>query len=206
MFIKGNMFDERNNDLLNVTLFNDGGAGAEDDAIDEDLDNDDWTPPTREEWEKDQADKKKAIAEATARKQMLRDNGIDLRTGKARKSDSSKSSVEEDDEDSVYVPTERDKKVFNKEAILALKEAGVKGSKAKLLARDIDITEWLEDDDYLDSRIDELKDEYPDLFETEEDDEEEIRPRKSLGLKKNTRVKKEVSETDQLLANGGFRR
>lgn len=211
MFIKGNIFNDTETfDPLNVTLYNDGGASAEDDSdVDGELDNeeDEWSPPTREEWELAQAEKKRLVGESTARKQMLRENGIDLRTGKPKAKGSKSDAKEVETDENVYIPSERDKKVFNREAIAALKEAGVKGSKAKLLARDIDINEWLDDDDYLDTRIDELKEEYSDLFETEEeDDEEDYRPRTKLGLKKNKAVKKELTETDLLMRNAGFRR
>lgn len=42
---------------------------------------DDWTPPTREEWEAHQAKLKTASGEAAARRKFLRAHGIDPKTG-----------------------------------------------------------------------------------------------------------------------------
>jgi hypothetical protein len=57
----------------------------DDDTDDEDKDDlhpeDDWTPPTREDWQKLMDAKKKADSEAAQRKRWLRDNGFDPKTG-----------------------------------------------------------------------------------------------------------------------------
>lgn len=42
---------------------------------------DDWTPPTREEWEASQAKLRTATGEAAARRKFLREHGIDPKTG-----------------------------------------------------------------------------------------------------------------------------
>ena len=42
---------------------------------------DDWTPPTKEEWEQQQAKLKSASGEAATRRKYLRQHGIDLKTG-----------------------------------------------------------------------------------------------------------------------------
>lgn len=42
---------------------------------------DDWTPPTRDEWEKLVEDKRKADGESAARRRYLRQHGIDPKTG-----------------------------------------------------------------------------------------------------------------------------
>jgi hypothetical protein len=65
-----------------------------DDSTD-DTDEDNWTPPTREDWHKLQDAKKKADSEAAARKRFLRDAGFDPKTGKPIE----KPSVTLDDED-----------------------------------------------------------------------------------------------------------
>ncbi|MBT2365239.1 hypothetical protein J7E88_07870 [Streptomyces sp. ISL-10] len=42
-----------------------------------------WVPPTREEYEALKAEKNRVVKESEKRKHMLRDNGIDMATGKA---------------------------------------------------------------------------------------------------------------------------
>lgn len=62
--------------------------GFVDDSYNDDADvtetdtQDEWVPPTREDYEKLLADKAKVTEESIKRKKMLRDNGIDLATGK----------------------------------------------------------------------------------------------------------------------------
>lgn len=72
-------------------------SGSEELGYDTDTDvtddvQDEWTPPTREEYEKLVADKRKATTEAVKRKNLLRENGIDLSTGK-------RAGVETDEDD-----------------------------------------------------------------------------------------------------------
>lgn len=66
-----------------VWLF--GGGDEPQVEADDDADTDDeaaeWTPPTREEWERVQAAKKKASDESAARRKLLQQHGIDHRTG-----------------------------------------------------------------------------------------------------------------------------
>jgi hypothetical protein len=85
---------------------------TDDDVTDSDDDNDDaetddsdkpedeWTPPSREDWQKVLDAKKKADSEAAARKRFLRDNGFDPKTGEPIK----KPSVKLDDDDSDATP------------------------------------------------------------------------------------------------------
>ncbi|MDQ0907792.1 hypothetical protein QFZ22_003777 [Streptomyces canus] len=62
--------------------------GSEQDSYNEDADvtdtdtQDEWVPPTRDDYERLLADKAKVTEESIKRKKMLRDNGIDLATGK----------------------------------------------------------------------------------------------------------------------------
>jgi hypothetical protein len=52
-----------------------------DDTDDADDATDDWTPPTRDEWDRLQAAKKRASDESAARRKYLQQHGIDHRTG-----------------------------------------------------------------------------------------------------------------------------
>jgi len=57
---------------------------VDDDELDDDVEEveDDWTPPTKEEYEKLLAGKQKADSEAAARKRWMREAGLDPKTGK----------------------------------------------------------------------------------------------------------------------------
>jgi hypothetical protein len=60
----------------------DDDSDAGDDDDDSGVHPDDaWVPPTKEDWLKLQADKRKADSESAARKRFLRDNGFDPKTG-----------------------------------------------------------------------------------------------------------------------------
>lgn len=48
---------------------------------------DDWTPPTREEWETSQTKLRTATGEAAARRKYLREHGIDPKTGQKTQTD-----------------------------------------------------------------------------------------------------------------------
>lgn len=70
----------------------DGGVQAEPEGVGEGAGSerepaDDWTPPTREEWEAQQAKLKAASGEAAARRKYLRAHGIDPKTGEKLKAD-----------------------------------------------------------------------------------------------------------------------
>lgn len=70
---------------------------TEDDTEDAGTQSDDeWTPPSRETWEKTLAAKQKADSEAAARKRFLRDAGFDPKTGEKVE----KPSVKLEDDDS----------------------------------------------------------------------------------------------------------
>ena len=214
MFVKNADIENPNKNwmLLNVDLYADpaGGVGGEDesdaDAEDEeDLEEDEeeFTPPTKEEWTKLQAASKKAAAEAKARREMLRSNNIDLRTGKPK---GKPADEKEDDKPKDDGPSEREAKLFTRAVTSALKDAGVKPSGAKLLSREFDIEEIdLDDDDAISERIDELKEEYPDLFTEEDDEDEAPRTAKSdLGKGRKRLESKKLNGTQQLLKNAGL--
>lgn len=74
--------------LFNPVLYADGGGdepapadGGGDLVVETDDPADDWTPPTREEYEKLLADKSKASAEAANRRKWMRAAGLDPKTG-----------------------------------------------------------------------------------------------------------------------------
>jgi len=66
---------------------------------------DEWTPPSREDWQKVLDAKKKADSEAAARKRFLRDNGFDPKTGAKIE----KPSVKLDDDDDTDTSTDTKK-------------------------------------------------------------------------------------------------
>ena len=72
--------------IFSPVFYADGDPAAEPDADpepepDDDEPADDWTPPTKEEWESHQAKLKAASGEAAARRKYLRQHGIDPKTG-----------------------------------------------------------------------------------------------------------------------------
>lgn len=79
-----------------------GDDSDDEDETDDDTDDaetssdDEWTPPSRETWEKTLAAKQKADSEAAARKRFLRDAGFDPKTGEKVE----KPSVKLEDDDS----------------------------------------------------------------------------------------------------------
>jgi hypothetical protein len=83
-------------------------VATDDDESDEDIDEDsdeevedEWVPPTKEQFDRILAEKKKADSEAAARKRLLRDAGLDPKTGKpVAKPKLSLDLDDEDDEDS----------------------------------------------------------------------------------------------------------
>lgn len=78
----------------------DSDESDDDDSVeDDDDDGDNWTPPTRDDWLKLQADKRKADSEAAARKRWMRDAGLDPKTGKPV----AKPKLEIDEDDNVDV-------------------------------------------------------------------------------------------------------
>lgn len=81
----------------------DKGRSAVDDDDDDDDDDDEteetdsWTPPTKEEWERVLAEKKKADSESAARKRLLREKGFNPKDGSPLKVTPKLLAVDDDD-------------------------------------------------------------------------------------------------------------
>lgn len=71
---------------------------VEDDDADEEVE-DEWVPPTKAEFDRLLAEKKKADSEAAARKRLLRDAGLDPKTGKPVVKPKLTLDLDDDDED-----------------------------------------------------------------------------------------------------------
>lgn len=171
-----------------------GGAPEDGDAEDTDDDgadgdqDEDWTPPTREEFARVQAKLSKANGEAASRRRWLEEHGIDPRSGKRLDAD-------EDDESGADDTTEQSNtkddgkakrrqrqievKLARREATLKkavinstlkseLVEAGWNGKGDNRVMRLLDLDEIDVDDEGnvtgLDDQIAELKDEFPEWF------------------------------------------
>jgi hypothetical protein len=192
------MTDSKPGDLVGyvngrpVRLF--GGADGEpvvepdDDPEGDADDTPEWTPPSREDHEKLQAALGRAQREAAERRRLLRDNGIDPRTGK--KSDGAdpasddptpapaapqvdkvalKRAVDAAVEKAVATTELRYRPALEKHAVkAALDTAGVDPSYRGLIARSLDLSELDFDDEGnavgLDDQIASLKVQYPQVF------------------------------------------
>ncbi|MET7739625.1 hypothetical protein [Streptomyces sp. NPDC005385] len=138
------------------------------DTIDDDT-QDEWVPPTREEHDKLVADMKKATAESVKRKKMLRENGIDLATGK--RADASDTASDDGDQvsradyDTAISQVKARTTSLLFEVPTALSEAGWNGNKRLLRHLDLDAVEIDEDGiTGLTEQIEELKGEFPEFF------------------------------------------
>jgi hypothetical protein len=79
-------------------------SGTDDDDTDDDDDDDSdgdssWTPPSKEEWEKVLAEKKKADSESAQRKRLLREKGFNPKDGSPLKVTPKLLAVDDDDSD-----------------------------------------------------------------------------------------------------------
>ena len=78
-------------------------ANVDDDDDDDDDDEteveDEWTPPTKEAWEKLVAEKKKVDSESAQRKRLLRENGLNPKDGSPLKTTPKLTSLSSDDDD-----------------------------------------------------------------------------------------------------------
>lgn len=144
---------------------------AEVDTIDSEETVDDWTPPTREEYEDLLAKKKRADSEAASRKRWLRDNGFDPKTGeKLGKTTDEKS----DDETDASVKVLREKAIAFKTKTLvteipfALTEAGIPTDKHRRAMAFLDMTVVdVDSDGELDGlaeQIESLRVDFPEFF------------------------------------------
>jgi hypothetical protein len=147
---------------------------------------DDWTPPSRDEYEKLVEGKRKADAEAAARRKYLRQHGIDPKTGNKLESDEPEPEPAAAKDDQPQGPSAADvKRQIEKataEAELrglrktkalvtgvnsALAEAGWNGQRLNSLMKLIDLDDVDIDDGEitgLSEQIDAIKQEWPEFF------------------------------------------
>lgn len=97
----------------------DDDSSADDDADDSGVHPDDaWVPPTKDDWLKLQADKRKADSESAARKRFLRDNGFDPKTGQPIQKPSVKLDDDDDASDTTGADSNTDAKpAFDREKL-----------------------------------------------------------------------------------------
>ena len=137
------------------------------DVTDSDTDTDDWTPPTKEDYQRLVSDHRKASAEAAARKRALQGLGYDKNGNKVTAVDNFAitSGAEPANVDSGAIEKAVAKKY---EAIYSgLAQAGVPAGQLGRLARFIDATSVVIDDEGIEGlaeQIDSLKTDYPELF------------------------------------------
>lgn len=161
---------------------------ADDDAAADQEPADDWAPPSREEYEKLIADKRKADGEAAARRKYLRAHGIDPKTGEKVKPDTEPDDVETPAADpaqqglsqaevkraveraqaEAQLKGTRQMRTFTVGFNAALSEAGWNGSRLGSLMKLVDLDAVDIDDDGeitgLAEQIDDIKGEWPELF------------------------------------------
>lgn len=146
---------------------------------------DDWTPPTREEYESILAAKKKADGEAAARRKYLRAHGIDPKTGEKLQSDEpdpEPQAREDQPQGPSAAEVKRQIEKATAEAELrglrktkalvtgvnaALAEAGWNGQRLNSLMKLIDLDDVDIDDGEitgLSEQIDSIKSEWPEFF------------------------------------------
>lgn len=100
--IAGGSVDFTDTDTDDDDSYDPHGDDTDDDDDDDDDDKEgEFTPPTKEQWEKLLADKKKADSESAARKRLLREHGINPKDGTPLKKSPPKLSTSDDDDTSV---------------------------------------------------------------------------------------------------------
>lgn len=134
-------------------------------------DADDWTPPTKEDYERLLAESRKASAEAASRKRLLRELGYDKNGNRL---DSANSSADDSEENRRSQPAVPDSAVIEKTvakkyaAIYAgLATAGVPGGQLERVAGLINASAVVVDEDGIEGlaeQIDSLKSDWPELF------------------------------------------
>jgi hypothetical protein len=161
-------------------------AVVEPDPIDEPAD--DWQPPTRDEWEAQQAKLRAATGEAAARRKYLREHGIDPKTGQKLQPDPEPEPVAAPAAKDMTTPglTDADVKRAVEKAVTetqlkgvrqmrtfavgfnkALSEAGWNGTRLDSLMRLLDLDDVDIDDGEitgLTEQLDTLKTEWPEFF------------------------------------------
>ncbi|WP_328932629.1 MULTISPECIES: phage scaffolding protein [unclassified Streptomyces] len=142
-----------------------------DDLTEDELETDDWAPPTKDEWERIVSEAKKANSEAAARKRMLRDLGYDKNGNKVDDADN-------DSEESGSASAKKSVKVDTKAVARAvavktaaiysgLAQAGVPAGQLDRMARIIDADSIAVDEDGVEGlteQIESLRTDYPELF------------------------------------------
>lgn len=162
---------------------------------------DEWQPPSREEWEATNSKLKRANAEAAQRRKWLEEHGVNPRTGKRADEDDETG----DDDQEEQQPAKRRNNTAARKAALrearlrtalvktaskaALTDAGWNGKGGALITRLLELDDVDVDDEGnvvgLDAQIEEIKAELPDLFKRTRsrrtDDESGDRPVRRSG-------------------------
>jgi hypothetical protein len=144
-----------------------------DDVTDVDTTDDEWVPPTRDEWEDILDKKRRADSEAASRKRWLRDLGYDPKTGQ-KLSSGSETDSDSVDRGGAAKPVQVDTAALETavttktEAVfVALAEAGVGPRSLARVSRMIDKKSITIDEDGIEGlaeQVDALKAELPELF------------------------------------------
>lgn len=134
--------------------------------VDDDLETEEWSPPSKEEWDRVVTEAKKANSEAATRKRLLRDLGYDKN---GQKVDGSASAEENRSSQPASDAKAIEHGLAAKfEAIYSgLAGAGVPAGQLGRLARFIDTNSVVIDEDGVEGlteQIDSLKADYPELF------------------------------------------
>jgi hypothetical protein len=172
-----------------------------DDVVEDDVVEDSWTPPTKDEWEKAQAAAKAARKEAASRRKWLSEHGIDPHTGKKVKADVAPPSVDKDAEARVKAVEARSRSALKAAVKAAIRAEGVDAEIASLVLPQIQIDELELDEegeiDGLADQLDNLRSKYPKLFMKDEP----VAPvrRKSTGGTERKDGEKPSKSYDQLL-------
>jgi hypothetical protein len=133
---------------------------------------DEWTPPTREEYEKLLASKAKVTEESIKRKKLLREHGIDLKTGKrAAASEHESDDISKADFERELGQVKSESKNQGLQLGIAvhnaLTEAGWNGVPLDRVVRHLDLSSVAIDEDGvsgLTEQIEELKRDFPEFF------------------------------------------
>lgn len=146
------------------------------DVDDTDTDTDEeWTPPTKDQWDELLAKKSKADAEAASRKRWLRDAGINPKTGEKLTVDAhteeASTAVKETRDYSQDIKRSESAGLKKGVAIYAeLLNAGVNPKRVDAVMKFLDVSEMSFDDDGIEGlsdQIADLKEDYPEFFKRE---------------------------------------
>ncbi len=142
-----------------------------DDLTEDELETEDWAPPSKDDWERIVSEAKKANSEAAARKRMLRDLGYDKNGNKV---DDADNDSEESGSATARKPTKVDTEAIARTASAktaavysGLAQAGVPAGQLDRMARIINADSISVDEDRVDGlteQIESLRSDYPELF------------------------------------------